>query len=67
MKAITQTQLNVPQTEVQAEYEANRQKLAELEAKQTELRQILQRCNFHKALVGERSVPEYAAWLPFSN
>lgn len=67
MKAVTQIELIHLQGEVQAEYEANQQKIAELEAKQTELRQTLSRFTFHKALMGERTVPNYATWLPFSS
>ena len=67
MKALNQTQLNVLQSEVQAEYEANRQKMAELEAKQAELQQILYRCSVHNSLLVKRAVPNYAAWLPFSS
>jgi hypothetical protein len=67
MKAITQNELIHLQDEVQAEYEANQHKIAELEAKQSELRQALSRFTFHKALMGERAVPDYAPWLPFSS
>jgi hypothetical protein len=67
MKALTKSQVYALQSEVQAEYEATQQKIAELEAKQAELHQVLSRYNFHKALMGERTVPNYAPWLPFSS
>ena len=67
MKALNQVQLDLLQSEVQAEYEANLQKMAELEANQAELQRILYRCRVHNSLMAERAVPSYAPWLPFSN
>jgi len=63
---MNQTQLNELQSEVQAEYQATQQKIAELVGKQAELQQILYRNNVHRELLAKRPVPSYASWLPFS-
>ena len=63
---MNQTQLNGLQSEVQAEYQAIQQKIAELAGKQAELQQILYRNSVHRELLAERPVPSYASWLPFS-
>ena len=65
--AMNQTQLKELQSELQVEYKATQQKIAELEAKQAELQQLLYRCGVHHELLAERTIPTYAPWLPFSN
>lgn len=66
-KAMNQTQLNIQEHDVQTEYEAVRQKIAELETEQANLQRVLYRIDVHRHLVGKRTVPNYASWLPFSN
>lgn len=65
--AIDQTQLNRLQSEVQVEYKATQQKMAELQAKQAELQRTLSRYSVHRELLAERTIPSYAPWLPFSH
>lgn len=66
MKAMDQTQLSVRQSEVLAAYEATQKQIAELEAKQANLKKVLYRYTVHKTALGTRTVPDYAPWLPFS-
>ena len=65
--AMNQTQLKELQSELQVEYKATQQKIAELEAKKAELQQVLYRCGVHQELLAERTIPAYAPWLPFSS
>jgi hypothetical protein len=67
MKAVDQTQLNIKQSEVVAEHEANRRRMAELETKQADLKKVLYRFQIHRELLGKREIPAYAPWLPFSS
>ena len=64
--AMNQSELKAHQNEVQAELEANQKAIAEIEAKQAELKRVLYRYNVHGKLVASRKVPQYASWLPFS-
>ena len=66
MNAMNQSQIKIQQTKLQVEYDSNQQKIADLEARQAKLLQVLSRSNLHQALVGERTIPNYAPWLPFS-
>ena len=65
--AMNQTQLNGLQSEVQTEFNATQQRIAELEAKQAELQRVLYRNSVHRELLAGRTIPTYAPWLPFSN
>jgi hypothetical protein len=64
--AMNQTQLRELQSEVQVEFKATQQKIADLEAKKAELQQLLYRYGIHQKLLAERTIPKYAPWLPFS-
>lgn len=43
------------------------QQIAELQARQAKVERTLSRINVQTALLGERAVPRYAPWLPFSS
>lgn len=64
--AMNQTELKVHRSEIKAEFEANQKAIAEIEAKQAELKRVLYRYNVHGKLVATRNIPQYAPWLPFS-
>ena len=67
MLAMTRTDIDSQHRQVQDELEATQQEIADLQRKQTKLKQRLSRLNLHQELVADRAVPEYASWLPFSN
>lgn len=66
MQAMTQTQLKEQHDKIRTRFETNRRRLAELEAEQTELQAKLSRFDIHKEALGQRNIPDYAGWLPFS-
>ena len=66
MLAMTKTQIDAQHHQVEAEIEATQQQISELQMKEAKLEQTLSRLDLHQQLVGKRTVPEYASWLPFS-
>jgi len=66
MQAMTQTQLQEQNDKIQARFEANQRRLVELEAEQADLQVKLSRFDIHKEALGQRNIPDYATWLPFS-
>ena len=67
MLAMTKTQIDAQHHQVEEEMETTQQQIADLQQKQTELKQQLSRLDLHQQLVGKRNIPEYASWLPFSS
>jgi len=65
MQAMSQTQVKKQHDKIVARFEANQQ-LAELEAEQVYLKIKLSRFDIHKEAVGQRTIPDYVFWLPFS-
>ena len=64
--AMNQAKVAEEKQEVQAEYEVTTNQIVELQAQQAKLQRVMTRNNVQTALLGSRSVPAYAPWLPFS-
>lgn len=64
--AMNQAKVADEKRQVQAEFEETTHQMTDLQAQQTKLQRVMTRNNVQTALLGSRSVPAYASWLPFS-
>lgn len=64
--AMNQAKVAAEKQQVQAEIEETTHQIADLQARQAKLQRVMTRNNVQTALLGSRSVPAYAPWLPFS-
>lgn len=67
LHAMSQTEVAHERSELEKECAAVSKQIAELKVRQARAQRTLDRINVQTALLGERAVPQYAPWLPFSS